>query len=93
VEPNGYPFVPFSVESYGRLSVPAAKLLHDLGNEAASPRTHFTRASFVAGALWELSVGLCRGNCAMYWARAGFHALVTGQSFCTGMVSPSDEVV
>jgi hypothetical protein len=37
VEPNGYPFVPFSVESYGRLGQPAMKLLHSLGDEAAGP--------------------------------------------------------
>jgi hypothetical protein len=29
VEPNGYVFVSFSVESYGRLGTPAMKLLHD----------------------------------------------------------------
>jgi hypothetical protein len=34
------------------------KLLHLLGDEAASPRG-VTRASFVNGALRELSVGLC----------------------------------
>jgi hypothetical protein len=32
VEPNGYPFVPFSVESYGRAGHPAMKLLHALGD-------------------------------------------------------------
>jgi hypothetical protein len=37
VEPNGYPFVPFSVESYGRISQPVMKLLHALGDEAAGP--------------------------------------------------------
>jgi hypothetical protein len=37
VEPNVYAFVPFSVESYGRLGNPAMKLLHDLGDEAAGP--------------------------------------------------------
>jgi hypothetical protein len=49
VEPNGYPFVPFSVESYGRLCQPAMKLLHPLGDEAAGP-DGVQRASFVAGA-------------------------------------------
>jgi hypothetical protein len=86
-------FAQFSVESYGRLGVPALKLLHDLGNEAASPRTNVTRASFVAGALRELRVGLCHGNCAIYRASTGSPARVTGQSFHTGLVSPSDEVV
>jgi hypothetical protein len=93
VEPCGYPFVPFSIESYGRLGVPAMKLSHDLSDEAASPGTNFSRASFVAGALRELRVGLWRGNCAMYRANAGFLARVTGRSLCTGMVSQPDEVV
>jgi hypothetical protein len=37
VEPNGYPLVPFSVESYGRIGQPAMKLSHALGDEAAGP--------------------------------------------------------
>jgi hypothetical protein len=61
------------------------KVLHDLGNEAASPGTNFSRAIFVAGALRELFVGLWRGNCAMYRASAGFLAHVTGRSLRTGM--------
>jgi hypothetical protein len=36
-EPNGYPFIHFSVESYGRLCVPAMQLLHTLGSEVAAP--------------------------------------------------------
>jgi hypothetical protein len=47
VEPNGYPFVPFSVESYGRIGQPAMKLLHAPGDEAAGPGG-VTQASFVA---------------------------------------------
>jgi hypothetical protein len=58
VEPHGCGFVPFSVETYGRLSQPAMKLLHLLGEEAAGP-VGATWASFVNGALQELSVGLC----------------------------------
>jgi hypothetical protein len=61
VEPNGYNFVPFSVESYGRLGQPAMALLHSLGDEAAGPGG-VSRASFVAGALRELSVGLVSGE-------------------------------
>jgi hypothetical protein len=37
VEPNGYGFIPFSVESYGRIGQPAMKLLHGLGEEATGP--------------------------------------------------------
>jgi hypothetical protein len=65
LEPNGYEFVPVSVESYGRLSQPAMKLLHTLGEEAAGPGG-VSRASFVDVALRELSVGLVRGNYFLY---------------------------
>jgi hypothetical protein len=76
VEPNGYPFVPFSVESYGRIGQLATKLVHALGDDVASPGG-FTRASFVAGALREICVGLCRGNFFMY--RACFGMIAKGQ--------------
>jgi hypothetical protein len=59
-EPHGFCFIPFSVEIYGRLGQPAMKLLDLLGDKAAGPGG-VTRASFVYGALRELSVGLCRG--------------------------------
>jgi hypothetical protein len=72
VEPNGYPFVPFSVESNARIGQPAMKPLHALGDEAAGPGGV---TSFVAGALREISAGLCRGNFFMYRA-------------CLGMQSP-----
>jgi hypothetical protein len=64
-EPNGYGFVPFSVETYGQLGHPAMKRLHDLGEEAAGPGG-VSQSSFMAGALRELSVGLCRGNFMAY---------------------------
>jgi hypothetical protein len=67
VEPHGYGFVPFSVETYGRLGQPAMTLLHLLGDEAAGPGS-VTWASFVHGALRELGVGLCRGNFLAYRA-------------------------
>jgi hypothetical protein len=92
VEPNGYTFVPFSVESYGRLGQPAMKLLHQLGDEAAGPGG-VTRASFVAGALRELSVGLCRGNYFMYRASVGVLARTSGSSYRAGLVVPTDECV
>jgi hypothetical protein len=90
VEPNGYPFVPFSVESYGRIGQPAMKLLHALGDEAAGPGG-VTRASFVAGALREISFGLCRGNFFMYRACLGMFAKSSGTGFRAGMRVPTDE--
>jgi hypothetical protein len=92
LEPNGYAFVPFSVESYGRIGQPAMKLLHQLSDEAAGPGG-ITRASFVAGTLRELSVGLCRGNFLMYRESGGMFARVSGRGFWAGMVVPTDEAI
>jgi hypothetical protein len=89
VEPNGYPFVPFSVESYGRIGQPAMKLLHALGDEAAGP-DGVTRASFVAGALREVSVGLCRGNFFMHHACLGMFAKSSVTGFRAGLRVPTD---
>jgi hypothetical protein len=61
VEATGCSIVPFSVELYGCLGQPAMKLLHLFGDEAAGPGG-VSRASFVAGAMRELSVELIRGN-------------------------------
>jgi hypothetical protein len=77
VEPNGYPSVPFSVESYGRIGQPALKPMHALGDEAASPG-RVMRVSFVAGALREISAGLFRGNFFMYRACLGMIAKASG---------------
>jgi hypothetical protein len=92
VEPHGYGFVPFSVETYGRLGQLAMKLLHSLGDEAAGPGG-VTRASFVNGALRELSVGLCMGNFFAYRASVGMLARCSGASFRAGMRVPTDECV
>jgi hypothetical protein len=80
VEPNGYGFVPFSVETYGSLCHQAMKLLHDLGEEVAGPGG-VLRSSFVAGAQRELSVGLCRGQFMAYQASLGVLARSSGFAF------------
>jgi hypothetical protein len=90
VEPNGYPFVPFSAESYGRIGQPAMKLLHAMGDEAAGPGG-VTRVSFVAGALREISVGLCRSKFFMYRACLGMFAKSSGTGLRAGMRVPTDE--
>jgi hypothetical protein len=77
VEPNGFSFVPFSVESYGRLGQAAMKLLHLLGDETAGPGG-VSWALFVAGALRELSMGLIRGNFLLYCALLGLAKVASG---------------
>jgi hypothetical protein len=66
------------------------KLLHALGDEAASP-DGVGWASFVAGALRELSIGLCRGNFFVYRACLGMLAKSSGTGFRAGMRVPTDE--
>jgi hypothetical protein len=80
------------VETYGRLGQPAMKLLHLLGDEASGPGG-VTQASFVNGALRELSVGLCRGNFFACRASVGMLARSSGASFRAGMRVPKDECV
>jgi hypothetical protein len=52
-----------------------------------------SRASFVSGALRELSVGLVSGNFWMYPALAGMLARASGSSFRPGLSQPSDDCV
>jgi hypothetical protein len=61
VEQHSYGFVPFSVETNGRLGQQAMRLLHLLGYQASGPGG-VTWASFVNGALRELSVCPLRVN-------------------------------
>jgi hypothetical protein len=72
------------------LGQPEMKLLHALGDEAAS-LGRVNRASFVAGALRELSMGMCRGNFFMHRACLGMHAKSSGTGFRAGMRVPTDE--
>jgi hypothetical protein len=65
------------------------KLIHALGGEAGPGGV--TRASFVAGALREISVGLCRGKFMMYRACLGMFAKSSGTGFRAGMSVPMDE--
>jgi hypothetical protein len=66
------------------------KLLHALGEDAADPGG-VERASFVAGTLREISVGLCRGNFFMYRACLGMFANSSGTGFQASMSVPTDE--
>jgi hypothetical protein len=92
VELNGYMFVPFSMESYGRLGQPAMALLHQLWDEATGPGG-VSRASFVAGALREICIGLCRGNFLLYRRSIGRLARASGSHFRAGLHVPTDDLV
>ena len=76
---GGYEFTPLIVEAYGRLGKPALELLSRLA-DIASEGGKVTKAGFIASALKEMSVGLCRGNGMMLAAgRKVFLVGVTGR--------------
>jgi hypothetical protein len=66
LEPNGYPFYPFAVESYACLGKDGIDLLGRLGKDAEEAGRGVSKSGFLASAIRELSVGLCRGNYYMY---------------------------
>jgi hypothetical protein len=68
------------------------KLLLDLGGWAASPKG-VTRANFVAVALGDLSICLCRGNYYVYCASGSMFACLGGRRFWVELVGPTDEPV
>jgi hypothetical protein len=65
-------------------------LLHLLGDEAGGPGG-VSQASFVNGALRELSVGLSRGNFLCYRASVCMVARSSGSSFWAALSVPTDE--
>jgi hypothetical protein len=91
LDPNGYPFILFLVESYGRLGKPAISFLGQLGKEAEEAGRKISKSGFVAAAMRELSVGLCRGNYQMYRASLGLLAGVSGRGFREGAAHPTEE--
>jgi hypothetical protein len=66
------------------------KLLHTLGEEAAGPGG-VSRASFVAGALRKLRVGLVKGNYFLCRALVGMLARSSGACFRPGLARPTDD--
>jgi hypothetical protein len=91
---SALPFVPMSVESFGRLGVPALTLLGDLADQAvqAGGPGH-SRAAFISGALRELSVALCRGNASLCRSGANVATRAVGRTPMRSLARPSAEVV
>jgi hypothetical protein len=81
-------FMLFSMETYGRLGQPAMELLHRLGDEAAGPGG-VSRATFVAGTLREISIGLLRVNFLLYRDSVGMLARASGSHFHVGLHVPT----
>jgi hypothetical protein len=66
--------------------------MHQLGDEATCTGG-VTRASFVAGTLHELSVGLCRGNSLLYRASRGMLVRISCRGFRAGLAVPTEEAL
>jgi hypothetical protein len=92
LEPNEFPLSPFSVETYGRLGKPAISFLGKLGKEAEETGHKVSKSGFVAAAIRELSVGLCRGNYQMYRALLGLLAGVSRRGFREGAAHSTEEL-
>jgi hypothetical protein len=78
---SALPFVPMSVESFGRLEAPALVLLVDLADQVVQPGgPGLSRAAVFSGALRELSVALCRGNASLCRSGAYVTTRAAGQT-------------
>jgi hypothetical protein len=82
---SALPFVPMSVESFGLLGAPAQAV------QAGGPG--LSRATFISGALWELSVALCRDNASLCRSGAYVATRAAGWTPMRGLARPSAEVV
>jgi hypothetical protein len=83
--------VPFSIETYGHLGKPAVMFLAILGAQAAAAGD-VSKCGFVAAALRELSLGLCKGNYLMHRASLGVLAGVAARGFRPGVDRPAEDV-
>jgi hypothetical protein len=91
---SALPFVPMSVESFGRLGAPALTLLGDLADQAVQAGgPGLSRAAFISGALRERSVALCRGNASLCRSGAYVAMRAAGRAPMRGLAQPSAEVV
>jgi hypothetical protein len=79
----GHTFVPFAIESYGRLGLEALKLLNDWA-DTASGGGLFDRDSYLVWIKREISVALIKGNARIFRRYVGFLVQGVGQRFVHG---------
>ncbi len=85
-----YEFVPFALESYGRLGASAQSFLKELG-EVAARRGNISKSAFVRSAYKEVSCALQRGNADMYARSMWNIARASGRHFMPGCAVPVQE--
>ena len=84
----GYAFVPFSIETYGRLGKDAEKLLRDMAERAASTG-ECDRDCFLQWMRKEISSSLIRGNARVFRRYLGYLIRGTGSHFQEGEDVPT----
>jgi hypothetical protein len=89
---GGYELVPVSVESFGRLGVPAYALLGHVADMAADCGG-VSKAAFMESALQETGVMLAKGNGRLLRAHLSRVAQASGRAYLPGLPVPVSEVV
>ena len=90
---GAYKFIPFSVETLGRLGSPALSLLTKLGGAATEASAGaFSSRQFVDGVLQEISIILAHYNRRMENAVAGFVLRPAGRQYVRAQCAVSCEV-
>jgi hypothetical protein len=79
----GHTFVPFAIESYGRLGLDAMQLLKDWA-DSASGGGLFDRDGYLVWIKQEISVALIKGNARLFRGYVGFLTQGVGQRFVHG---------
>jgi hypothetical protein len=89
---SALPFVPMSVESFGRLGTPPLTLFEDLADQAVQAGgPGLSRDAFITGALRELSAALCRGQASLCLSGACGSTQPSGNTPICGLARPSAE--
>ena len=84
---KGYRFVPFAIETYGRLGRAAVAVLGEW-LDAAAGNGAFDRQAYLRQVKLELSISLVRGNARPFKKFVGVLTRGIGQRFVEGMDVP-----
>jgi hypothetical protein len=85
-----YEFVPFAVETYGRLGPKAVQHIRELGEIAASSG-RISKSVFVMNAYKLIACTVQKGNSLMYAQSLTAIARATGQHFMPGLDVPVED--
>jgi hypothetical protein len=93
LELHRYPFISFSTETYGWLGKPTISLFGQLFVKAEETGLTVSKSGFVAAAIRELNIRLCRGNFQMCRTSLVLLVSVTGRGFLAGGARPAAKVL